>query len=250
MKVGKYLVHRRVKKNSRNVSLRVEANGNVVVHASKSRSAREIRDFVEEKSDWIESCLKNAKLLAENFPPFFWEAGKRIPLLGDFFEIKNRIGISKQVRVEEKALVIESPKGWVSQETFRKRFSKFYKEAAENYLNQAVQYWSKQMDLYPRSIKIKSAKGYWGTCSPNRQVTFNFKLIAAPPEVIDYVVIHELAHLKHLNHSKDFWELVSRHHQRHRLCRRWLRENQFAFEFFDEGSTLHSSRLLKRDALL
>lgn len=85
---------------------------------------------------------------------------------------------------------------------------KFYKEKAQEYIPYLVQKHSKLMDLYPTSIKYRKNKRTWGSCNHKDGLNFNIHLCKFPLEVMEYVVIHELAHIKHKNHSKRFWDLV------------------------------------------
>lgn len=74
-------------------------------------------------------------------------------------------------------------------------------------------------------IHIKDQKTRWGSCSSKCNLNFNWRLVMAPPEVLDYVVVHELCHLTHMNHSRDFWGLVGQVMPEYKERRRWLREN-------------------------
>ncbi|MBO1927192.1 M48 family metallopeptidase [Thiomicrorhabdus sp. 6S2-11] len=84
---------------------------------------------------------------------------------------------------------------------------------AEDYLLPKVRFYAKQMQLSPKQIKVKNYKSCWGNCYHQRGlVQFNWKLLQAPEWVVDYVIVHELAHLVHPNHSRDFWSLVQQHY--------------------------------------
>lgn len=96
-------------------------------------------------------------------------------------------------------------------------------EKANDILPQRVIYWSARMGLYPTQIKITSAKTRFGSCSSNGHICFSWRLMQYPPEAIDYVVVHELAHLKHMNHSPDFHALVAKYLPDHRQRRAMLK---------------------------
>lgn len=76
-----------------------------------------------------------------------------------------------------------------------------------------------------KSIRIKDQKTRWGSCSSLNNLNFNWRLIMAPGEVLDYVVVHELCHLTHMNHSRDFWNMVEEIMPEYRLYRKWLKDN-------------------------
>lgn len=92
-----------------------------------------------------------------------------------------------------------------------KDVDKFYKEKAQDYIPYLVDKHSKRMNLYPTSIKYRKNKNTWGSCNYKNGLNFNILLCKFPLEVMEYVVIHELAHIKHKNHSKKFWDLVEKY---------------------------------------
>ena len=93
----------------------------------------------------------------------------------------------------------------------------------EDVLLDRVDIWSEQMNLMPKKIRFNQAKTKWGSCNSNKTLTFNRSLLKAPLTIIDYVVIHELAHLKYMNHSKHFWSLVGEFYPDYKFARQWLK---------------------------
>ena len=102
---------------------------------------------------------------------------------------------------------------------------KFYKNEAKNYIFKRVERIAKRYNLKFNTVKINSAKRRWGSCSSKKSLNFSYRLIMAPKDVIDYVIIHELSHLTYMNHSKDFWNLVFQRAPNHEDCENWLRLN-------------------------
>ncbi len=90
-------------------------------------------------------------------------------------------------------------------------------------------------------ITIRDQKTRWGSCSSTGTLSFNYRLMFAPPRVLDYVVIHELCHLTHMNHSREFWNLVASVMPEYKIHRNWLKEH---------GRELHFENLMKRLNLL
>ncbi len=86
-----------------------------------------------------------------------------------------------------------------------------FKKAALEYLSQRVEHFSQIMGLYPTGIKITSGKKRLGSCNRNGGICFSWRVMLNPPEAIDYIVVHELAHLKHMDHSKNFYSLVQQY---------------------------------------
>lgn len=88
-----------------------------------------------------------------------------------------------------------------------------------------VGHWASVLNLEYGRVFVKDQRTLWGSCSARKNLNFNWRLAAAPPEALDYVVIHELCHLRELNHSKRFWDLVRAACPGYKAQRRWLRDN-------------------------
>ncbi|WP_156303040.1 M48 family metallopeptidase, partial [Methylogaea oryzae] len=91
-----------------------------------------------------------------------------------------------------------------------------------------VQHHAVRHGLHPRSIAVRDQKTRWGSCGPRGDININWRLILAPPPVLEYVVVHELCHLRHRNHAKPFWDLVEDHLPQYREQRRWLKQHGHA----------------------
>lgn len=114
-------------------------------------------------------------------------------------------------------------------ETQRLALEKRYRSAAREYIPQRVAYYA---DAYSHLIKhpystitIRDQKTRWGSCSSRGTLSFNWRLMLAPPGILDYVVVHELCHLEHMNHSKDFWSCVEAILPDYKERRKWLKEH-------------------------
>jgi len=100
---------------------------------------------------------------------------------------------------------------------YRQRFAEIVKERIEKY--------SLQLKVAPCKVVIKDQKTRWGSCSKKGNINLNWRLVMAPIDIIDYVVVHELCHLKFMNHSKDFWNLVKSILPNYTEGREWLKVN-------------------------
>jgi len=101
----------------------------------------------------------------------------------------------------------------------------WYRNHADQKIRERVKKYQKQIGEEPNSIKVKKQKKRWGSCSSKRNLNFNWKLIMAPMSVVDYLVVHELSHLKYPNHSKEFWQLVEAVIPNYEEKQEWLRVN-------------------------
>ena len=100
-----------------------------------------------------------------------------------------------------------------------------YRRQAREKLSQRTAYFARQMGVSYGRITVRAAKTRWGSCSSRKNLNFNYKLAYMPQEIMDYVVVHELAHLRHMNHSREFWELVEQYIPDYRERRKWLKEH-------------------------
>lgn len=104
-------------------------------------------------------------------------------------------------------------------------FMSWYKREAIRLIRDRVEALSKQYNLKFKGVKITNAKSRWGSCNNKGGLNFSLKLVMAPPQVIDYVVIHELAHTVHHNHSQSFWVEVSKYCPNYKVERNWLKQH-------------------------
>lgn len=102
---------------------------------------------------------------------------------------------------------------------------KKYRQIAKRYIPERVAYFQQFTGGTYNTIAIREQKTRWGSCSSNGTLSFHWRLMMAPPHVLDYVVVHELCHLTHMNHSKAFWELVEKVMPDYKLYRNWLKEH-------------------------
>ena len=114
---------------------------------------------------------------------------------------------------------------------------RWYRAQALNIITEKADEQSAALGVRYCRITIRGQKTRWGSCSPKGSLSFNWKLLMAPEPVIDYVVVHELAHLKELNHGRKFWQVVAEYCPRWREHKKWLR--QHGPELADGGKILN-----------
>jgi len=96
----------------------------------------------------------------------------------------------------------------LSEEELKVKLKKFYIASCKKVIGDRVKLYQSQLGVKPKMIEIEESKTKWGTCNSDKKLTFNYKLIMAPMEAIDYVVVHELCHILHMNHDRSFWRKV------------------------------------------
>lgn len=104
-------------------------------------------------------------------------------------------------------------------------FERWYKQEAFMVFTHRCRAYAEQMGVRYKNLNLSSAKGRWGSCTPRGNLRFNWRLVKAPIEIVDYVIVHELAHLKELNHSSRFWAVVEKHYSSYFQAKKWLKDN-------------------------
>jgi predicted metal-dependent hydrolase len=110
-------------------------------------------------------------------------------------------------------------------------FIKWYKTKARQIFHEKLESFSKETGLRYNALKINSAKSRWGSCSSKKNLNFSYRLIMTPEFVIDYVLLHELAHTVEMNHSKKFWEIVASIYPDYQKAEQWLKNNSYTIDF-------------------
>ena len=178
----------------------------VTVHAPKSMPSIVIEEFVRSKSKWIESHQVNQKARKKLRDNFCISYGDTILYLGKTLTIEK--GDVKRYNQIEQRIILPPNLDSVA---IKKIITKFYKDRAKEIITGKVKIYSEKMALKPSNVRITGARTRWGSCSGKANVNLSWYLVMASEEDIDYVVIHELSHLKEMNHSEKFWTLVGKY---------------------------------------
>jgi len=191
-------------KRSRRKTIAIHiTNGAVEVRAPFRASKRDIDSFIFSKEKWIrEKLMKSADQL-ERRESFSIDYGATVLYRGDEYPITAKEG--KRAGFDETAFYM-SPN--LDAEQVKKTCVHIYRILAKSDLTERVSYFSKLMSVSPTAVKITSAKTRWGSCSAKKSLNFSWRLVMAGDDVIDYVVVHELAHISEMNHSQRFWAIV------------------------------------------
>jgi len=110
-------------------------------------------------------------------------------------------------------------------ELIKEMLTKWYKDSFGDIVRERIEKYSPELNVAPAKIFIKNQKTRWGSCSTKGNINLNWLLVMTPLEIIDYVIVHELSHLKVMNHSQEFWTLVESILPDYKERRKWLKEN-------------------------
>ena len=191
-----------VRSRRRSIAIQIK-DGVVLVRAPLNMAKGDIDAFVASKERWVSENLRKSKELAEKRNAFTLSYGDMVRYRGKEYPIKarggNRIGFRDEVFYMPPNLPPEDVKYACVQ---------IYRMLAKCDLPAKALHFAGQMGVTPANVKINGAKTRWGSCSGRKSINFSWRLVMADDDVIDYVVVHELAHLTEMNHSKRFWEIV------------------------------------------
>ncbi|MBY6155820.1 M48 family metallopeptidase [Pseudooceanicola nitratireducens] len=206
---------------ARRISLRVSSlDGRVTLTLPRGVSDREGLRFAGDKADWIRTHL------ARHGGLFPVALGAVIPLAGVPHEIAR--GTGRSVKVDEGRILVPGAPDQVPT-----RLSAWLKTLARDRLARASDHYAARLGRNYSRLTLRDTRSRWGSCSASGALSYSWRLILAPSEVLDYVAAHEVAHLKEMNHSSAFWDTVTRIHGPYEVQRGWLRS---------DGAALHRYR--------
>jgi predicted metal-dependent hydrolase len=218
------LVRRR---GRRGVGLKVDENG-LTVSAPVTMPLSGIEALVRESERWI--VRKVAEWSARRVPPVYWVEGAELPWQGGALRLALVTGRRSGAAREGDTLRVATRDG--SGEAIRRAVVAWYKRAAREQLASRVELLAARAGLAPPRVLISSATARWGSCNSRREVRLAWRLVKAPTELVDYVICHELSHLRHMNHSPAFWAEVERQCPGHRELRKRLFANDHLYRSF------------------
>ena len=188
----------------------------------------EVRELLVRRTPWIQDKLRE-QASRPALRPKEYVSGEGFAYFGKNYRLKVVSGEVAPVELKDGYLVATAPDGERQQAMVKALLEHWYRHQAAVRLQEKTQRWSKIVGVSPASVSIRNYKSRWGTCSSKGDITYNWRIIAAPHYVVDYVVVHELCHMLELNHSPKYWSHVEKHMPDWRERRNWLRVNPIVF---------------------
>lgn len=220
---GETIRYEVIYKKRSSLSIQIDLYGNVNVLAPKGVPASFVEPFLEEKWDWI--LEKRGEVLARWDGPKqnSYEAGEKFLYLGQEFPMTvhqdNQLA-EGCVKFDGKVLEVHVRDSEEAQ--IQQALKRFYYQKCKQLVEQRIAVNQSHFKMKPREVKITDNQKTWGTCDSFARLTFNWRLAMAPLEVIDYVVVHEMCHMVHLNHDRSFWRLVGKISPNYKQYETWL----------------------------
>jgi len=206
----------------------VESAVSVVV--PQNLSEQRISGLLSDKNQWIKDKIATQKAVeALRLKQFI--SGEAFSYLGKNYRLKVNCGQFQPVKMLNGYLVVTVPNGSDNPHFVRNALVEWYQSHAAPKLIEKTQRYANYMGVQPAGVCVKAYKSRWGNCDSKGQISYNWKIVIAPHWVVDYVVVHELCHLQHFNHSKDFWRKVEHYCPDARKAQEWLREHGSCIDF-------------------
>lgn len=200
----------------------VVKRGAVQVRAPQQLALADILVFVEQKTRWIQTILQRHSQLP-SLPERLLVDGEALTYLGQSKTLRLVSASAHQVRLHGDEICLHR-RDLGTRAARRQQLAQWYREQAAVHFQQRCAYFAERLGLHPRAIKVRLYKSRWGSCTQSGAVHFNWLLMMAPPEVLDYVVVHELCHLRYFDHSPAFWALVASALPEYKTQNNWLKK--------------------------
>lgn len=213
-----------IRSKRKTLSISIDAFGRLIVRAPYAYPKEKIDAFLKEKEGWILRKRAEREGAGIELPPENLN-GYKLLLLGKkctvFVVPTQNVGYDK-----------ETDRLYLPEKEPRERLIKWLKENAKRIFSQVTEETARNMGVTYKSLTVTSARGRWGSCSAENALHYSFRLLYAPKEVIEYVIVHELAHVKHKDHSQAFWAEVSKYVPDWKAKRNWLKIHGGLMEVF------------------
>ena len=207
--------------------LTINEQGELVVKAS-SNNRYQIEQLLFKKKEWIEKAQKRFMQKKGKLPSFestkneLYYLGKSYPIEMIHIPSNNSNNLVSFEYLPKEGFSIKYNE--LNATEFLNQIEKFYKHKAKEIITPLVHEQAKVMSLYPTAISFRKTKRQWGSCSAKNRLSFNTGLIKLPLDVIQYVIIHELTHIKHKHHQKAFWEEVEHYSPNYKKLEQQLKD--------------------------
>jgi predicted metal-dependent hydrolase len=202
---GEIIHYQLERRPRRTVGLKITADG-LIIHAPKRLAEYQLQTLLLQKSDWIQKKL--SALQQNKIPPLQWQQGEKLLLLGN--------QLTLLIKHDARAKAVNHSLGFLELAQPNHDATAISRKVVQWYKKQAVSDFARRLEIFSAKLGvalpkllISSAKTRWGSCNSKKEIRLNWRLLQAPPHLINYVVCHELAHLKEMNHSAKFWALVA-----------------------------------------
>ncbi len=222
--------------NRRQLLIRIEPEGTVHVSVPLRCPQGDVEKFLLKKTGWILRKSQEQRVRFEQISRKKFADGQDFFFLGRKYPLSIAAGGKACIDFDGQQWLVRMPSG-KGPENIKAMLIAWYRTQAEEMLAGRVFHYSRIMGLQPDIVRIRTQKRLWGSCDQNkRAIHLNWQLIMSPLSVIDYVVVHELCHLKIADHSRRFWREVAKIVPDYKIKHRWLKDNAWDMALPEQGA--------------
>jgi len=204
------------------VSFRIK-NQEVIISAPKFLSDSKIYNLVEIKIKWIKNKLALEKLNTVSIKRKY-ENGDIFLYLGSEYSLKIKKSYKDNIYIKDKNLIVEA-KNVLAANNIKNSIKNWYIAESKKYLTKTNSYYEILIGVKSNKLLFGQYKSKWGSCNLEKTISYDWRIIMAPFEVIHYLIIHELCHIKYPNHSINFWKYVEKYMINYKIQKKWLKNN-------------------------
>lgn len=203
------------------VSLFVERDGKIKLIAPENLERKKIEEIIESKRYWIYTKLAEWEDMNSSRVNRQFRSGQGFMYLGSSYRLEVTDNTDKDLKLYRGKFYLKKSKLNQAEDIFKE----FYREKGKKKLNERVELYKRQMGVDPKNIRVMELKNRWGSCTKDGNLNFHWKCVLAPITIMDYIVVHELAHLKCKDHNNEFWNIVDKVMPDYMKRKNWLRDN-------------------------
>jgi len=229
MKVEKILGYEVHRKKVKNINLRIRPNMEIYISAPMNLHSDYIENFIRSKEKWIKQVLQKIEEAKQNQLPSQYLSGEKHKYLGKEYELEVKQGNSNRVSIKEGKIILTVISNiFENSDEKKKVMEKWYFENAQKVFVNAIQKWLEILDESIEKLSIKPMKSRWGSCNyVKRYINLNTELVKRTQFEIEYVVLHELTHLKYPNHGKGFYRYIENYMPNYKMAEKMLNAKHY-----------------------
>jgi predicted metal-dependent hydrolase len=185
-----------------------------------------------ENADWVVKKKEKYDEYRRRAPHREFVEGEEFPYLGDTHKV--HVENVEEYKVHDGKIVLPQSEVRIPEDGMEETLRDFYRKEAQDFFVRKVEEYADKIGVEYESVSVRNQRTRWGSCSAKKNLSFNWRLVMAPEDVAEYVVVHELAHLKEKNHTKTFWRIVREHMPDYKAKADWLEENSTELVFSEQ----------------
>ncbi|WP_018923564.1 M48 family metallopeptidase [Salsuginibacillus kocurii] len=214
--------------NRKDIKIAVDLVNGVVVYTPSDVDKNKLDEILQQKASWITQKLDELNEVKTNIEPKEFVSGEKLPYLGRNYRLK----VFKEpvqyasIQLKQGRFIAVVPHGWSQdqiQQELEKHLIEWYRQYGLKKVLERTDYYQALLGVKPHSLQLRTQHKRWGTCTPKGDIYINWRIVMAPIHVIDYVIVHELAHLIVPEHNERFWQLVKSTLPDYEASKEWLR---------------------------